>query len=352
MQVLDRNASPSADPDEPENAGERPIPPHTPKPPPGRRPGGGLVVAGVAVTMVGLVGDLVSETIDPSSNGSLVALGHGANAWHVVLFAGVLLSAVGGILWAARLGTDWGALVSSATILLLVTTVAVGAWAAWAGANRPPQVVAGAGVDLGPAAGGAVVHDHGAAATDDAAVEGAEGASVFGGHSHGEPGTITPQEARRIGWMLDQARRNTAKYRSMAAAKADGYVQVTQFVPGLGLHLARISSALTGAFDFAHPNVLLYQPTAGGGLELVGVAYSVPHQGPDPPEGFPGGEDVWHYHTNLCFLSDGSVTIAPGRDACRARGGYFQAQTPWLLHAWIWKTNPNGVFTESNPDVF
>ena len=126
-------------------------------------------------------------------------------------------------------------------------------------------------------------------------------------------------------------------------------------MPGLGLHLARVASALTGAFDFAHPNVLLYQPTRSGGLELVGVAYSVPHTGAwatDPPDGFPGGQDVWHYHTNLCFLSDGSVTITPDRPSCTGRGGYFQAQTPWLLHAWIWKANPTGVFTEYNPDVF
>jgi hypothetical protein len=152
--------------------------------------------------------------------------------------------------------------------------------------------------------------------------------------------------------MLAQAKQATAKYRDIAAARADGYIQVTQFVPGLGLHMAKVASALTGTFDYAHPNILLYQPTSSGGLDLVGVAYSVPHRGPDSPEGFPGGQDVWHYHTNLCFLADGSVTIAPDRDACKAHGGYFQSQTPWLLHAWIWKTNPAGVFTEYNADVF
>jgi hypothetical protein len=234
--------------------------------------------------------------------------------------------------------------------------VAVGGWAMWRTSTVPSRRTVIAAV---PAAlpGGATVTGQGHTAGTGAvtADAGAEGPSSFGGHSHGQPGPVTPKEARLTAWMLDRAKRDTARYRSIAAARADGYIQVTQFVPGLGLHMAKVANALTGAFDYAHPNILLYQPTASGGLQLVGVAYSVPHSGAwatDPPDGFPGGADVWHYHTNLCFLTDGSVTITPDRASCMGRGGYFQAQTPWLLHAWIWKSNPSGIFTEVNPNVF
>jgi hypothetical protein len=68
--------------------------------------------------------------------------------------------------------------------------------------------------------------------------------------------------------------------------------------------------------------------------------------------GFAGGSDAWHYHSDLCFQRGGSVTIAVDDAACKAVGGLvFQKQTAWLLHAWIWKQNPDGVFTEVNPRV-
>ena len=46
------------------------------------------------------------------------------------------------------------------------------------------------------------------------------------------------------------------------------------------------------------------------------------------------------------------MTIAKDEASCKAVGGLaFQEQTAWLLHAWIWTPNPDGVFTEINPNV-
>jgi hypothetical protein len=70
-----------------------------------------------------------------------------------------------------------------------------------------------------------------------------------------------------------------------------------------------------------------------------------------PPQGFAGGADVWHFHENLCFLLNGSVTVTPDGATCKAAKGVFQARTDWLLHAWIWQHNPDGLFTENNPLV-
>jgi hypothetical protein len=305
-----------------------------------------MVVAGIAIALVAMTGDLVAHTLDPAAHAheELIVLGAGNNPWHLALFAGILVAAVGGIRWVVRLGSDVGALLGTGMIFLLAITLAAGTWSGWKAAHEPPHQLA--------AAGGATTAGHvhtgagGAAATG----EGNEGQSLFGGHSHGAPGPTTPAQAAEVQRELSAMKAATAKYRDIAVARADGFRQVTQFIPGLGLHMAKIS-ALGKGFDYLHPDILLYEPTASGGLKLVGAAYSVPHVGDAPPEGFPGGGDVWHYHQNLCFVG-GAVTIAPSAAACETRGGVFQAKTAWLLHAWVWTPNPEGVFTEYNANVF
>ena len=37
--------------------------------------------------------------------------------------------------------------------------------------------------------------------------------------------------------------------------------------------------------------------------------------------------------------------------ALRERDGRFMAETLWMVHAWIWKDIPAGVFSPINPDV-
>jgi hypothetical protein len=250
-------------------------------------------------------------------------------------------------------------------VLVLVFTLVLAGWAGLRASQRPEQGSSGGssapdGVAAAAGGNGAAVvaphhHDLGGSSIIGAtgALAGAEGegAAQFGGHSHGAAGPTSDLEARETVAMLAAARRATAPFRDVEVARSHGYRQVTQFIPSLGLHLANLK-LLRAGFDPIHPPVLLYEPTPSGRLELVGVAYSVPQQGTEAPAGFPGGEDVWHFHRNLCFLPRGDVTIAPDASACHAKRGVFQARTAWLLHAWIWKANPNGVFTEANPLVF
>ena len=331
-----------------------------------------LVVIGSFLAMIGILGDLLTHALSPATraNAGLFVLGVGNDPWHLVLLAGVVVTAIGGIVWAARLSSDYGALIATAMVLALAFTVIAGVWSGFRGGQGPAQAAAAAGSlaaasgveGTGSAGTAGVGHVHDATGGTDVgetgaggltgalAGEGAEGQAQFGEHQHGTPGPTTDLEARQTAAMLAAAKRATAKYRDVHAAEADGYRQVTQFIPGLGLHLAKLS-LLNHGFDPVHPPVLLYEPTSGGGLRLAGVAYSIP-AGDVPPVGFPGGDDVWHYHTNLCFLLTGEVTITPDAAACKAKHGVFQARTAWLLHAWIWEANPKGVFTESNPRVF
>jgi hypothetical protein len=318
-----------------------------------------LVPAGVALSLIGLLGDLVSHTLSPDSHAheELIILGRGNNPWHLVLFAGILLTAIGGVRWTARLGTDLGSLAGAGMILLLVATVGLGTWSGWrarlelrqTSIQHPVQALGDSPVAGASGTAAHAAHDGG---TTSAAVvgDGAEGASQFGGHSHGQPGPVSDREGLILAQELAAAKAATASFADISAAKAAGYIQVTQFVPGLGLHLANLGIPDT-AFDPARPQLLLYEPNGSGGYTLVGVGYMFRHGSEDPPVGFAGGADVWHYHTDLCFLPGGLVTITQSGAECRSRNGVFQKQTDWLLHAWVWKANPDGVFTESNPTV-
>ena len=107
---------------------------------------------------------------------------------------------------------------------------------------------------------------------------------------------MSPAQRVVLKHQLAEAKAASAKYRDIDVAKADGYFQVTQFIPGIGLHLANLRIP-NNTFDPARPQVLLYQPDDNGDLKLAGVAYEFDHLNDTPPVGFAGGSDVWHYHT-------------------------------------------------------
>jgi hypothetical protein len=308
--------------------------------------GAALTPAGVLLSLAGLVGDLLTHTLDPAAHQHEELISFSSiNPWHLVLFAGIVLTAAGSIRWAVRQRSEWGGLLGALMTLLLVAAIALGGWAAVRTDDTPslpshPAAAAAAGHQP------AVVHDHSGSVTGEG-----EGDSAFGGHSHGTPGPVTPAQRVVLNRQLAAARSATNRYRDIAVARRDGYFQVTQFIPGLGLHMVNLGIPNT-TFDPAKPQILLYDPQANGDMRLVGVAYQFIHRNDTPPAGFAGGSDVWHYHNDLCFQKGGSVTIAKDDASCKAVGGIaFQKQTAWLLHAWIWSPHPDGVFTEVNPKV-
>jgi hypothetical protein len=314
-----------------------------PEPAPPRRVRGvALIVAGLVVSLGAVVGGLAVSVI-----GSDSALTSPSDPWRLVLFGGLGLAAIGGIRWARSLRSDLGGLLGATLVLLLAAAVALAGWGAWDG--RGETVSARGGHGIISASSAFAGHDHTAA--DGTAADGAsEGASLTGDH-HGEAGPTTPEQAQVLAQQLAAAKVATEKYRDIEVARRDGFVQVTQFIPGLGLHMARIG-LLDRPFDPAEPALLLYMPDGANGMRLAGVAYDLPRTTDTPPDGFAGGSDVWHFHTSLCFLLNGTVTIAPDEGACSQLSGIFQAETGWLLHAWLFVENPDGVFVEQNPAVF
>lgn len=123
-------------------------------------------------------------------------------------------------------------------------------------------------------------------------------------------------------WELQQARSASAKYKSIQNAIADGYQDIHVDVDNMGHHYMKIS-LVDGIFDISHPEILVYNKDQHGVLQLVAVEYAVPLQEPEPA-GFTGDGDVWDGNTGFGL---------------------------WLLHAWVWDYNPNGVFNPMNPTV-
>ena len=98
----------------------------------------------------------------------------------------------------------------------------------------------------------------------------------------------------------------------------------------MGVHMFDPARLATG-FELTRPEVLIYEPQADGSMKLVAVEYVVMDADQDPSTDerptFPGGV---HFHG-------------------AAGGG--EAPVFYPLHAWLWKTNPEGVFVDYNPRV-
>lgn len=166
--------------------------------------------------------------------------------------------------------------------------------------------------------------------------------------------SVTYDELTKTADQLEAARRATAKYHDVRVAEADGFHAFGPDVPGMGIHYVGGHSA---AFDAEHPDILLYEKneSAPGGFSLVGVSYlltaeaGADGQPKNPP--FPKSLASWHRHSNLCVFPDRSVNASLSETDCLAQGGRFNALTRWMVHAWIWKDSPTGVFSPTNPRV-
>jgi hypothetical protein len=176
--------------------------------------------------------------------------------------------------------------------------------------------------------------------------------------------TVTFAELERTASQLQKARSATEKYRDVTVAEADGYRAIGPDVPGMGIHYVRVAGSRrsdvasnSSGFDVEHPDILLYEKDAAsrGGYSLVGVSYlfdAEPDTDGQPRNSpFPKSLASWHRHSDLCVFPDRSVKGQLNAEQCTAQGGRFTDLTQWMVHAWIWKDSPKGVFSETNPNV-
>jgi hypothetical protein len=138
------------------------------------------------------------------------------------------------------------------------------------------------------------------------------------------PATPALSAARLRSDQLKRAKRATARYHDVRKAVADGYVDINVVRPHMGRHFLK-EGLVDAKFEVERPEVLVYSPDENGHLQLVAVEYAVPLDlSRAAPEGFEGSEDVW--------VPDPQFPL-------------------WTLHAWVWKGNPDGVFSMNNARV-
>jgi hypothetical protein len=123
-----------------------------------------------------------------------------------------------------------------------------------------------------------------------------------------------------------------APYQDVAQAEAAGYVSTLDTLGcfedpqrgGMGVHYSN-EALMDATVDISAPEALVYELDAEGQVtELVAHEYIVPIDAwteNDPPRLF--GRDFYQ-HPSLPM---------------------------WILHTWIWKDNPMGVFEDFNPRV-
>jgi hypothetical protein len=158
----------------------------------------------------------------------------------------------------------------------------------------------------------------------------------------GAPGAAAKEDP--IPPELQKVREALDKYQDPVVAIRDGYFstlgcveypkpgaagQVPYRAGGMGVHFFNVG--LMGKIDPVKPQVLVYQPV-GGKLRLVAAEYFVPltPEVKDRPQLF-------------------------GRPFDGPMEGHHPLMPHELkhydLHVWLWKKNPSGLFSPTNPDV-
>jgi len=120
-------------------------------------------------------------------------------------------------------------------------------------------------------------------------------------------------------------------------AQLNGFVLASPCIEspagGMGYHYL-MESRVDEVVEGAAPELLLYEPTPGGGMELVGVEYMVM-------------APAWD------AVNDGPPTLVGNAFADhRAEEDRHGIPFPhYDLHFWSWKENPSGAFAPFNPAV-
>jgi len=158
------------------------------------------------------------------------------------------------------------------------------------------------------------------------------------GHAHtAVTQQLTAEQKSRQNALIRIVREATERYKDVSAAEADGYVLQFGCVSGpdsgaMGLHYVNGTLVNKGELDPWHPQIVIYEPTANGGLKLIGADFLLmadmwdkKKQGPPELMG-----QLFHYFE------------APNR---------FGLPAFYTLHVWAWKDNPNGAFVNWHPNV-
>ncbi|HEX5139352.1 MAG TPA: hypothetical protein VFX19_00280 [Dehalococcoidia bacterium] len=171
-------------------------------------------------------------------------------------------------------------------------------------------------------------------------------------HEH-DPGvslSLDAADLEKLAGEVAEAMDVGSRYTSLDTALAQGYIQITQDLPLIGAHFINLDYANDGKFDIEHPEMLIYH-FENGAWRFYGLSYLtavIGYDGEQPPEGFTGPYDVWHWHEGWCFTLKGARK-SNGSD-CKTPVEFYAARTGYMVHVW-YVDNPLGVFSHSHPGL-
>jgi hypothetical protein len=134
--------------------------------------------------------------------------------------------------------------------------------------------------------------------------------------------------------LVDQTVSAVSRYKSLVAAKADGYVPITPSGQP-EVHYAKPSLINDGnILDPGAIESLVYANTPHGAVLVAAMYLMASNQiGATPP--MPGGcLTEWHIHTNLCFSAATGVVVGITHGGACATGSSNHVSQP-MLHVWL-----------------
>ncbi len=160
-------------------------------------------------------------------------------------------------------------------------------------------------------------------------------------HAHvliGQQHQLTMGQQNKGSALIKVVRESTERFKDVSVAEREGYALQFGCVSGsdsgaMGLHYVNGALVGSGVIDATHPQIVIYEPTADGGLKLIGADYLVladmwNAQHPEGPPQLMG--QLFH------------LFESPNR---------FGLPAFYTLHVWAWKDNPNGAFVNWHPNV-
>ena len=182
--------------------------------------------------------------------------------------------------------------------------------------------------------------------------------STAGSHDHGTTGAqqATPAEIEAAAKLIYDTRKAVARYKTLNAAIAAGYVPMEPPNTDVIHYVNRSYMVDADVLDPQHVQSLIYYNDGHSAApELIGAMYIMPRRGMDGPQ-IGGPLTVWHQHTNICFDNVTGMAVAfvhQGDDTFETRDkagacppGSTNKTTPLMLHVWL-IDNPEGPFAST-----
>lgn len=137
---------------------------------------------------------------------------------------------------------------------------------------------------------------------------------------------------------LNEVRAATDAFHNLDIAMAAGYESFYLCTDktgtgAMGQHYVKGALVADPALDRLRPEVLVYEPRRDGGYQLVAVEYVVL-------------KEDWHKAngSKAPRLFGRKLTLVPA-------GNRYGLPDFYEIHAWLWKPNPRGMFSDWNPKV-